>query len=170
MTDQIDQLEVRPAQREDVPALCSFLNEIIRIGGTTAHEAPFTPERFRAHFIEAPGCVSCFVAFDLNGEPCAFQGLEQHDGLPAGWVDIGTFARPTNKVSGAGTALFTATRALAREKGFFAINATIRADNVGGLAYYSKMGFEDYKIDKAVPLKDGRPVDRISKRYVLQEV
>jgi hypothetical protein len=29
------------------------------------------------------------------------------------------------------------------------------------------MGFVDYKVDKAVPLKDGRTVDRISKRYLL---
>ncbi|WP_420810234.1 GNAT family N-acetyltransferase [Ensifer aridi] len=74
---------------------------------------------------------------------------------------------PHEKVPGAGTALFAATKAYARDAGFLAINATIRADNIGGLAYYSKMGFVDYKVDKAVPLKDGRPVDRISKRYLL---
>jgi hypothetical protein len=31
------------------------------------------------------------------------------------------------------------------------------------------MGFVDYKVDKAVPLKDGQLVDRISKRYVLED-
>ncbi|MBP1887174.1 ribosomal protein S18 acetylase RimI-like enzyme [Ensifer mexicanus] len=68
---------------------------------------------------------------------------------------------------GAGTALFAAAKAHAREAGLEAINATIRADNAGGLAYYAKMGFIDYKVEKAVPLKDGQPVDRISKRYLL---
>lgn len=160
-------INVRPAHTADVPALCAFLNEIIRIGGTTAHETPFTHESFTAHFLTGPGFVSCFVAEDADGQPCAFQGLERWDGLPDGWVDIGTFARPHAKVRGAGTALFAATKAHARAAGFKAINATIRADNSGGLAYYGKMGFVDYKVDRAVPLKDDRPVDRISKRYLL---
>lgn len=166
MTDDVA-INVRPAHAEDVPALRAFLNEIIRIGGTTAHETPFTDESFAAHFLTCPGFISCFVAEDADGRPCAFQGLERWDGLPEGWVDIGTFARPHAKVRGAGTALFAATKAHARAAGFQAINATIRADNSGGLAYYAKMGFVDYKVEKAVPLKDGRPMDRISKRYLL---
>ncbi len=68
---------------------------------------------------------------------------------------------------GAGTALFKATCDHARSIGLKALNATIRADNLGGLTYYGKMGFVDYKVDKAVPLNDGRLVDRISKRYLL---
>jgi RimJ/RimL family protein N-acetyltransferase len=160
-------IHVRPARLEDVPPLCAVLNEIIRIGGTTAHEMPFTHESFASHFLAGPDLVSCIVAEDRSGEPCAFQALDHWDGLPEGWVDIGTFARPHGKVPGAGTALFAATKAHARDAGFLAINATIRADNIGGLAYYSKMGFVDYKVDKAVPLKDGRLVDRISKRYLL---
>ena len=44
-------IKVRPARSADVSALCAFLNEIIRIGGTTAHERPFTHESFRGHFL-----------------------------------------------------------------------------------------------------------------------
>jgi len=168
MTNAVTAIKVRQARTADVPALRDFLNEIIRIGGTTAHETPFTDERFASHFLAGPGFVSCFVVEDGAGRPCAFQALERCEGLPDGWVDVGTFARPHQKVPGAGSALFAATRAQARDAGFVAINATIRADNVGGLAYYSKMGFIDYKIDEAVPLKDGRCVDRISKRYLVE--
>ncbi|WP_331372935.1 GNAT family N-acetyltransferase [Sinorhizobium chiapasense] len=160
-------LQVRPARSDDVPSLCAFLNEIIQMGGTTAHEVPFTDESFAAHFLSCPGFISCYVADDADGRPCAFQALERWDALPESWADIGTFARPHGKVRGAGTALFAATKAHAFEARLEAINATIRADNAGGLAYYAKMGFVDYKIEKTVPLKDGRPVDRISKRYLL---
>lgn len=90
-------INVRPARVEDVPVLCAFLNEIIRIGGTTAHETPFTHESFASHFLAGPGLVSCFVAEDGSDEPCAFQALERWDGLPEGWVDIGTFARLMRK-------------------------------------------------------------------------
>ena len=66
-----------------------------------------------------------------------------------------------------GTQLFAATRERARSLGLQAINATIRADNAGGLAFYHRMGFVDHHVDKDVPLKSGRPVDRISKRFPL---
>jgi len=66
---------------------------------------------------------------------------------------------------GVGTALFAATVVRAREVGLTAINATIRADNKGGLAFYTKMGFETYGIARGVPLRDGTPIDRVSKRY-----
>jgi len=46
-----------------------------------------------------------------------------------------------------------------------AINATLRTDNHGGLAFYTKMGFEDWKRDAAVQLQDRMPVDRVSNRY-----
>lgn len=167
MTNEMKTIPVRPARPDDAPALCAFLNEIIAIGGTTAHQTPFTPESFQAHYLSGLGFVCCFVAEDETGEPCAFQALEHSDALPEGWADIGTFSRPGNKVPGAGTALFEATRAHARSIGLTALNATIRADNTGGLTYYGKMGFVDYKVDEAVPLKDGRLVDRISKRYAL---
>ncbi len=167
MADATRTIHVRPARPDDAPALTAFLNEIIEIGGTTAHQTPFTPERFAAHYLAGPGFVSCFVAEDETGAPCAFQALDRWDGIPEDWADIGTFSRPGNRVRGAGTALFEATCDYARSIGLKALNATIRADNVGGLTYYGKMGFTDYKVDKAVPLADGRPVDRISKQYVL---
>ena len=43
----------------------------------------------------------------------------------------------------------------------------IRDSNESGLAYYSKIGFIDYSVNKAVPLNDGTPVDRISKKYAV---
>jgi GNAT superfamily N-acetyltransferase len=82
--------------------------------------------------------------------------------------DIGTFARVGLTKKGVGSALFAAMQAEARNKGLTAINATIRADNSGGLAFYHRLGFVDHEIVRSVPLKDGTPVDRISKRYPLR--
>lgn len=66
-----------------------------------------------------------------------------------------------------GPALFAVTRAHATGLGLCAIYATIRADNVAGLANYAKMCCEDYHLDPAVPLPDGTPVDRDFKRFAL---
>jgi len=57
--------------------------------------------------------------------------------------------------------------AAAELEGVVALNATIRADNVGGLAFYSTLGFVDYAIERDVPLSCGALVDRVSKRHAL---
>lgn len=169
---------IRPARAEDAAPLCALLNRIIAIGGTTALETPLTPERFAAVFLQGPRFLCCFVAEaegpegedareGESGALLGFQALERSPKLPADWGDIATFAQVRPKVPGVGRALFAATREQARALGLTAINATIRADNHGGLAFYTKMGFEDWKRDAAVPLQDGTPVDRVSKRYRL---
>ncbi len=158
---------VRPARPEDIPALLAVLNPIITRGGTTAIETPLSEAELAAWCFGAPRAACCFVALDPGGAPMAFQVLDRDPALPAGWADIGTFARREPRIRGAGTALFGATRDAARATGLHAINATIRADNAGGLAFYESLGFETYRVKPAVPLRDGTPVDRILKRYPL---
>jgi hypothetical protein len=45
------------------------------------------------------------------------------------------------------------------------INASIRADNEGGLTYYQSRGFRTWTIDKDIKLDTSLIVDKISKRY-----
>lgn len=155
---------VRPARLADVPGLTALLSAIVARGGTTAIERPLDPATFRDWFLDGPRALACLVA-EVAAVPVAFQAVGSHPDLPDGWGDIATFAaRPR---TGAGTALFEATRAEARRLGLATLNATIRADNAGGLAYYRRMGFRPWKMDPAVPLVDGTPVDRISTRHDL---
>lgn len=157
------QITVKDAAEDDVPSLCTLLNEIIEIGGTTAMETPLTTEAFEAHFLRRPALLSCVVAASPAGERLGFQYLGRNDDLPADWADIATFARVAPKTPGVGRALFAETRLRAATLGFAAIHAMIRADNAGGLAFYEKMGFRDHSVRRAIPLKSGAPVDRISK-------
>lgn len=158
-------LRVRPVEPGDVVELCGLLNEIIAIGGTTAFETPMTEEDFRGAFAGAPGLISLFVAVGEGGRLLGFQFLTRHDKLPDGWADIATFARVGSQAAGIGRALFSETLSLARQRGLAAINATIRADNEGGLAYYERMGFVTYAVDRDVPLQSGLSVDRVSKSF-----
>ncbi len=153
-------LRVRPPVETDAEPLCVVINAIIAAGGTTANETPFTPARLWEYSLGGPGVLCCHVV-TLDSEPVGFQGLYRSPDLPEGWGDIGSFTRQVPRVPGAGTALFAATLARARALGLVAMNATIRADNVPGLAYYTKMGFVEYDVGRAVPLADGTPVDRI---------
>ncbi|MBB2708697.1 GNAT family N-acetyltransferase (plasmid) [Rhizobium sophoriradicis] len=157
-------MHIRRAVSADAEELCSLLNEIILAGGTTALETPLTAAEFTDWFINGEFPLVCHVA-EHDRSLVGFQSLSSYGDPPKGYVDIATFARMSPKISGAGSALFPATRAPAEELGLEFINATIRADNVGGLAYYAKMGFEPYDRLIQVPLLDGRPVNRVKKRF-----
>lgn len=148
--------------------MAALLNAVIARGGATAYEDPFSPERIVELYLTEPVAICCFVAVsEAAGTIEGFQVLGRYSVLPDDIGDIGTFARVDGTQRGVGTALFAATRDEARRRGLAGINATIRADNSGGLAFYARMGFVDHHVDVGVPLKDGAPVDRISKRLSL---
>lgn len=161
-------ISIREARRSDVNALCSILNEIITIGGTTGFESRFSAAEFISRFLSEPNCICCFLAED-NELILGFQSLSIYPGLPDRWADIATFARVNSNNKGVGTSLFEATLIHLQHKNVDMINATIRSDNTAGLNYYSKMGFEQYSVAEKVPLLDGTPVDRISKKYAVRK-
>ena len=161
-------LQVRPVTSADAPELAELLNAIIVRGGTTALEQSFTPELLDGTYLTGPKVLSCVVAVDGDsGRIEGFQTLTREPYVPDDWGDIGTFTRIDGIQRGVGSALFAATREKARALGLAAINAKIRGDNTGGLTFYSKLGFEDYRADRAIPLADGTPMDRLHKRYML---
>jgi L-amino acid N-acyltransferase YncA len=161
-------IEVRPVRDTDAPELATILNEIISRGGTTALEEPFTPDALAKTLLIGPDVICCFAAVRrATHRLMGFQLLERSTGLPDYIGDIGTFVRVGLTQRGVGSTLFKATRTEAQRKKLQAINATIRADNIGGNAFYDRMGFVYHRVQRAVPLKDGTPVDRISKLYFL---
>ncbi len=99
--------------------------------------------------------------------PVGFQSITVNPRLPEHWGDLATFCQQGLQGTGVGTVLFQHTRMTAINHQLIALNATIRADNSGGLAYYTRQGFVDYAVARGVPLKDGTPVDRLSKRLML---
>lgn len=153
-------LAVRPTIEKDLPELLDLFTHTIIQGGTTAHEEIWDLATFSAYYFTDPAIVHTVLD---DGQPIGFQAVFANgDGL-----SIGSFTDQRKPVRGAGAALFAATRSVAVARGYKWIDAKIRADNVPGLAYYTKMGFSDFKVDKDVPLADGTPVDRITKRLLL---
>lgn len=153
-------LTARKTVEADLPALVDLFNHTVRTGGTTAHEVEWSLQEFKSYYFDDPEMVHTA----LNHEtPIGFQAVfDKGEGL-----SIGSFTDQRNPVRGAGRVMFNATRDAAKAAGYKWIDAKIRADNVPGLAYYSKMGFVDYKIDQGVPLADGTPMDRMTKRLLL---
>jgi len=159
---------IRPATQSDAAEMAVLLNEIIRVGGTTAMQVEASANSTKAFInkLENTGCIHA-ACDEATGALLGYQSLEAYPDLPPNLGIIATFAKVGGVQRGVGTALFAATRQAAPALGFTEIDATIRADNTGGLAYYTKMGFVDYSVAKDVPLDDGTPVDRISKRLLL---
>lgn len=164
------QITTRLATPADAEALVAIVNEIIRAGGTTAHQTPFDTRRMTCHYISPDRGVTCVVA-ETDGTALGFQSLvwpdEEGDVFPEGWAIIASFVAPDAAGRGVGRALFAATRAAAEAAGVTAIDATIRADNTVGLSFYDRLGFVDYDVLPAVSLRDGTRVDRIRKMFSL---
>ncbi len=160
-------LTVRPAGPMDARPLAELLNEIISAGGTTALTAPVSTEDMRDWITRAPGRAAWHLAEDEAGTVMGFQWIEPADYLPEEAAEIATFARSGKTGLGIGSALFRATSNAARSLGYVWINANIRADNSGGLAYYQSRGFEDYGRKVGIELANGQTVDKLLKRYDL---
>lgn len=160
----------RPAVPADAPVMTMLLNEIIAIGGTTAHQIPLSDTDMLHHYIQPEHHISTFVAV-LDGAVVGFQMLvwpnPDEGPMPDHWGFIGSFVKVGVTGQGIGRALFAATCAAARNVGCRHIDATIRADNASGLRFYGAMGFVDYDVFRDKPLRDGRLVDRIRKRFDL---
>ena len=161
---------VRPASIDDAPQMRVLLNEIIKAGGTTAHQTLFDNDRMIAHYVACPTGICCHVA-ESHGQVLGFQQLDGPDpdhGGEAGWGHIASFVQTFAAGSGIGQKLFAETLKQANRAGVRYINATIRADNTFGLRYYHGLGFETFDRQIGKPLTDGTPVDRVVTRYDLK--
>jgi len=96
-----------------------------------------------------------------------FQWIEPQGYLPVEAAEIASFVMLGKSGLGIGSALFEATKTVARQLGYRWINANIRADNEGGLIYYQSRGFRDYDLWESYKLESGEVVDKRLKRYDL---
>lgn len=153
---------IRAAVATDAPDMADLLNRIIAIGGTTAHEKPKTAAEVAEDYILGPDTLTCVVAEDA-GRIIGWQAVGQWQGD----AHIGTFVDPSTQARGIGASLFAATLAQCKATGLSVLHAAIRADNVPGLAYYSRMGFIDMSFDPGFALTDGRVVGRVTRVFHL---
>lgn len=160
-------VSVRPAFHYDAAGMAEILNQIIQVGGTTAMQKPTVPSVLIGWMDAHQGKNGWHVAETPEKQIVGFQFFEPNKKLPVEACDIASFVRIGVAKMGIGTRLFAATQIAARKVGYRWINATIRSDNEGGLAYYASLGFETWRADGDIPLSDGTLVDRVSKRFTL---
>jgi L-amino acid N-acyltransferase YncA len=159
-------LHIRTAGLLDARALAELLNAIIAKGGTTAFVNELTSADIKG-WMQRDGAV-WHLAEDEGGQVLGFQYFDPHSDAPEEAVDIATFVRLGATGLGVGSKLFTQTAKVAKDLGYSRIEAIIRADNEGGLAYYQSRSFETIKVIHDAELADGTRVDKIWKRYSLR--
>lgn len=160
-------IRVRKPIQLDAPHMARLLNKIIEIGGTTALTRPVTGDDLIEWMAVNAEQSAWRIALDHTETVVGFQWIGPHLNLPSEACDIASFVRVGRTQLGIGSALFEATAIAAKELGYVWINATIRADNTGGLTYYQSRGFRDWHLDEGVALASGQIVNKISKRYDL---
>ena len=160
-------ITVRAAMDLDAGSMATLLNAIIERGGTTALTKPVTARDIRDRLSANAVHSAWHVALDDRERVVGFQWIGPNDSLPENAADIATFVEIGRTGLGIGSALFSATAKAAKALGYVWINATIRADNEGGLVYYQSRGFRDWAHDTDIMLDNGLIVDKIRKRYDL---
>lgn len=158
-------IHVRPALPLDTRSMAQLLNEIIKIGGTTALVRPVTGQDMAEWMNFVPDRAAWHVALDGEERVVGFQWIEPSQQLPPEAAEIATFVQVGQTGLGIGSALFTSTANAAKELGYVWIRANIRADNEGGLTYYQSRGFRDYAVIEDYIMADGTSVDKRLKRY-----
>ena len=160
-------IRVRRAMTLDTGSMARLLNAIIEEGGTTALTRPVTAQDIDNWMSADAERSAWHVALDDNENVVGFQWVHPYPKLPPEAGSIATFVEIGRTGLGIGSKLFEATRKAAKDLGFEWIDATIRADNEGGLTYYQSRGFRDYAFEENVTLGSGLVVDRVSKRFDL---
>lgn len=158
-------INVRRAMPLDTGSMARLLNEIIKIGGTTALVRPVTGEDIADWMESSDERAAWHVALDSSEQVVGFQWIDASDQLPPEAAEIATFVQVGQTGLGIGSALFKATAKAAKALGYVWIRANIRADNEGGLTYYQSRGFRDYGVIEGYQLSDGTLVDKRLKRY-----
>lgn len=160
---------VRPATSFDARAMADLLNEIIRIGGTTALTQDVTGDDIKEWMADNAERAAWHVATDEDETCLGFQWIKPKASLPPEACDIATFVKVGRTGLGTGSKLFDATKSAALALGYDWINANIRSDNDSGLTYYQSRGFRTYDHDSDVTLSGGLTVDKTLKRYDLKD-
>jgi L-amino acid N-acyltransferase YncA len=158
-------IRIRPVQIEDAEGIVNVLNPLILAGKSTALDRVFTAEQeqtfiknfpVRGIFHVAERADSGAIVGFQNVEPFAtYTDAFAHVGV------IGTYVDQSGQRQGIGRLLFEATRSAAKEKGYEKLFAFVRADNVNGLVFYQRIGFEVIGVAKRHAKIQGAYIDEV---------
>ena len=158
-------IQIRPVRVGDAEGIVNVLNPLVETGESTALDTAFTAEEEGIFIREFPVRGLFHVAEQTDrGVIVGFQNVEPFATYTAAFAHvgvIGTYVDRSEHRQGIGRLLFEATRRAAKEKGYEKLFGFVRADNVAGLAFYKRIGFEAIGIAKRHAKIKGRYIDEV---------
>jgi L-amino acid N-acyltransferase YncA len=151
---------IRPATRDDLPAINDIYNEQIRTGVATWDYAPWTLEARRRWFDDHDPAEPVLIA-DLAGEVAGFGYLSWYRGkIGYQYTREDTlYVDPRFQRRGLGALLLAALVDQARERGIRAVIAQIEASNTASIALHERFGFVRLGLERQVGYKFDRWLD-----------
>ena len=161
----LEHLLVRDVLPEDAGAIVAILNPIVEARVYTVFAAPFTIDAERDYISAFPRRGVWKVAERrADRRVVGFQVLEPFGPYSSAFDHVGTLGTYVDlqlRRQGVARALFAATFASARQKGYEKIFTFVRADNGEALAAYRARGFEIVGTARGHAKVDGHYVDEI---------
>jgi L-amino acid N-acyltransferase YncA len=158
-------LLVRDVLPTDAGAIVAILNPIIETRAFTVFDEPFTAEAEHDYIVKFPARGIWKVAVDGSDDRVVgFQVMEPFGSYTTAFDHVGTLGTYVDREQrrrGIARALFAATFAAARQKGYEKIFTFVRADNPVALATYQAHGFAVIGRARRHTKIDGRYVDEI---------
>jgi L-amino acid N-acyltransferase YncA len=157
-------IRIRPIRIEDAEGVVNVLNPLIRAGESTALDRVFSADEERIFISAFPPRGVFHVAENTGGVIVGLQNVEPFATYTDAFAHvgvIGTYVDPSGHRQGIGRILFEATRLAAKDKGYEKFFAFVRADNVAGLAFYKRIGFEVIGIAKRHAKIKGHYIDEV---------
>jgi L-amino acid N-acyltransferase YncA len=156
-------LRIRDVEPADAAAVVGILNPIVEARTYTAFSDPFSVEDERDYIVGfSPRGVWKVAVQTADGRLVGFQVLEPFGPYTKAFdhvATLGTYVDLAQRRRGIATALFAATLAAARSKGYTKVFTFVRADNPAALATYRAHGFEIVGTARRHAKIDGRYVD-----------
>ena len=158
-------IRIRDVRIEDAEEILAILNPIIAARCYTAMDTPFTVEVEREFIRTFPDRGIFLVAVDAaSSRIVGFQNVSPFEKFTHAFDHVGivgTYVDLDRRRQGIASALFAATFAAARRKGYEKFFTYVRADNDAGLNTYLRHGFRIVGTAERHAKIDGVYVDEI---------
>lgn len=153
-------MNIRPVRRDDLAdaaGVADVLNGVIRERRYTVLAGHWTPESELA-FLQSLGPRSELFVAEVAERIVGFQSIEPFAAYTAAMDHVailGTYVRADFRDRGIGLRLAEKMFEFARTKGYEKAVIYVLADNLGGLAYYRRLGFQERGVLKRQSKIDG---------------
>lgn len=159
------ELIIRDIEPADANGIVGILNPIIEARAYTVFVEPFSVDAERTFIVNFPSRgISKVAVRSSDRRLMGFQLLEPFGAYTKAFEHVGvlgTYVDLEQRRQGIATALFAATFAAARKRGYEKIFTFVRADNAAALATYRAQGFETIGTARRHAKIDGQYIDEI---------